>query len=317
MQTKKTKAMKPKTPLRVRLYNQRYLYLLMLPAVICLILFSYAPMSGLYMAFTNYSPSNKGYFTDLFGAPFVGMEWFDYFFKNDFGMVMRNTMSISFLTMIVSFPMPIILAVLLNEVQNAKAKKFVQTSSYLPYFISWVIAANMCLTLLSKDGVINDILRAFHVTEDGILFMQNGGYFKWIIAFLSTWKSMGYNAIIYLAAISGIDQELYEAAEVDGATRMQRIRYITLPTITPTISILLILAVGGILNTGFEKILLMQNDGILSYSDVLDTYSYRYGMQNAMYSYGTAVGMFKSVVSFILVVTANKLTRKMNGSAII
>jgi putative aldouronate transport system permease protein len=195
-------------------------------------------------------------------------------------------------------------------------KKFVQTASYLPYFISWVIAANIFLTFLSRDGVVNDILQFFHFTDEDILFFQKGPYFWWIIAIANTWKVMGYNAIIYLAAISGIDQEQYEAAEVDGANRVQRILHITLPAIRPTICILLILAVGGILNTGFEQQLLMQNDSILNYSDVLDTYAYRYGMKNGMYSYGTAVGLFKSIVSFILVLSANGITKKLNDSAL-
>lgn len=231
-------------------------------------------------------------------------------------MIMRNTLATSLLTLLFSFPAPILIAIFLNEVRSMRMKKFVQTASYLPYFISWVIAANIFLTFLSGDGVVNDILQFFHFTDEDILFFQKGPYFWWIIAIANTWKVMGYNAIIYLAAISGIDQEQYEAAEVDGANRVQRILHITLPAIRPTICILLILAVGGILNTGFEQQLLMQNDSILNYSDVLDTYAYRYGMKNGMYSYGTAVGLFKSIVSFILVLSANGITKKLNDSAL-
>lgn len=306
----------PKKPLRIRMWNQRYLFLLMLPGVIWVALICYAPMTGIYMAFTNYAPTTKGYFNDLLGAPFVGMEWFNYFFENDFKMIMRNTLCTSILTMLFSFPAPIILAVLLNEVQNMRAKKFVQTASYLPYFVSWVIASNIFLTLLSGDGVVNNLLMALGITDEKIYFFQKGEYFWWIIAIANTWKGMGYNAIIYLAAISGIDKEQYEAAEVDGANRVQKILHITLPTIVPTISVMLILAVGGLLNTGFEQQLLMGNDSILNYSDVLDTYAYRYGMGKGMYSYGTAVGLFKSVVSFILVMSTNAITRKMNDAAL-
>lgn len=306
----------PKKPLRIRMWNQRYLFLLMLPGVIWVALICYAPMTGIYMAFTNYAPTTKGYFNDLLGAPFVGMEWFNYFFENDFKMIMRNTLCTSILTMLFSFPAPIILAVLLNEVQNMRAKKFVQTASYLPYFVSWVIASNIFLTLLSGDGVVNNLLMALGITDEKIYFFQKGEYFWWIIALANTWKGMGYNAIIYLAAISGIDKEQYEAAEVDGANRVQKILHITLPTIVPTISVMLILAVGGLLNTGFEQQLLMGNDSILNYSDVLDTYAYRYGMGKGMYSYGTAVGLFKSVVSFILVMSTNAITRKMNDAAL-
>ncbi|QHQ60338.1 ABC transporter permease subunit [Anaerocolumna sedimenticola] len=307
---------KSKKALTRRLWDQRYLYLLLLPALIWVILICYAPMTGLYMAFTNYAPTTKGYFHDLLGAPFVGMDWFTYFFQNDFAKIMRNTLMTSFLTLLISFPAPILIAIFLNEVQNAKMKKFIQTASYLPYFISWVIAANIFLTMLASGGVVNDILRFLHITKEDVLFFQHGKYFWWIIAFANTWKGMGYNAIIYLAAIAGIDQEQYEAAEVDGASRVQKIFYITLPAIRPTICILLILAIGGILNTGFEQQLLMQNDSILDFSDVLDTYAYRYGMKNGMYSYGTAVGLFKSAVSFILVMSANSITKKINNQGL-
>lgn len=313
---KQTVVQAPKKPLKTRLWNQRYLYLLMLPGVIWVLVICYAPMSGLYMAFTNYRPTTNGYFKDLLGAPFVGMEWFKYFFENDFAMIMRNTLATSLLTLLFSFPAPIIMSVLLNEVRNAKTKKFVQTASYLPYFISWVIAANIFMTFLSGDGVINNILMALHIVDEPVLFFQKGPYFWWIIAIANTWKNMGYTAIIYLASISGIDQQLYEAAEVDGADRVQRIWHITLPAIRTTICIQLILAVGGILSTGFEQQLLLSNNAILNYSDVLDTYAYRYGMKNGMYSYGTAVGLFKSVVSFILVMTANKITAKVNDTAL-
>lgn len=298
------------------MWNQRYLYLLMLPGLIWVLFICYAPMTGLYMAFINYTPTKNGYFTDLLTAPFVGMEWFRYFFENDFWMVMRNTMATSLLTLLFSFPAPILLAICLNEVRQERAKKFIQTASYLPYFISWVIAANIFITILSSDGVVNDLLKLLNFTDESILFFQKGPYFWWIIAIANTWKVVGYNAIIYLAAISGISQDQYEAAEVDGANRVHRIFHITLPALVPTISVLLILAIGGILNTGFEQQLLMQNDSILQYSDVLDTYAYRYGMKNGMYSYGTAVGLFKSVVSFVLVMGANKLTQKINGQGL-
>lgn len=310
-----TKAFK-KRPIGKRIWNQRYLYLLMLPALFWVIFICYAPMTGIYMAFCNYSPTTSGYFNDLLSAPFVGLEWFKYFFQTDFTSIMRNTLATSLLTLLFSFPAPIIIAIFLNEVRSIKGKKIVQTASYLPYFISWVIAANIFLTLLSSDGAINSLLMFLHITDEPILFFQKGPYFWWIIALANTWKGMGYSAIIYLAAISGIDPGLYEAAEVDGASRWQRIVHITLPAIRPTICILLILAIGGILNTGFEQQLLLQNDSILGYSDVLDTYAYRYGMKNGMYSYGTAVGLFKSVVSFILVLSANTITKKLNDSAL-
>lgn len=310
-------AVKPhKAPLARRLYDQRYLFLLMLPALVWVILICYAPMTGLYMAFTNYKPTKLGYWHDLTSAKFVGLQWFEYFFQNGFANIMRNTLITSVLTLLFSFPAPIILALMLNEVQNAHIKKFIQTASYLPYFISWVIAANIFLTFLSSNGLVNDLLMALGLTQERILFFQDGPTFWWIIAIANTWKSIGYNAIIYLSAISGIEQQLYEAADVDGANRVQKMLHITLPAILPQICVLLILAIGGILSTGFEQQLLMGNNAILDYSDVLDTYAYRYGLTKGMYSYGTAVGLFKSIVSFILVMSANRITAKLNGSAL-
>ena len=284
--------------------------LLILPAITCLALFNYAPMTGLYMAFTNYVPRGHGYIQDLFGAEFVGLQWFEYFFSTDFFRIMRNTLATSLLTLLFSFPLPILLAVLLNEVKKPKIKSFIQTATYLPYFISWVIAANIFMTFLSSNGIINDLLLALGLTEERISFFQHGPRFRSTIAIPNAWKCLGYNAIIYLSAISGVDQEMYEAADLDGATRWQKIWYITILAIKPTIIIMLILAVGNVLNTGYEQQLLMSNDAILDYSDVLDTYAYRYGLANGMYSYGSAVGLFKSVVSFILVMAANAISKK-------
>lgn len=305
-----------KQPLTKRLWEQKYLFLLLLPALIWVILICYMPMSGLYMAFTNFTPLGNGYFSDLTSAEFVGLQWFQYFWETDFLLIMRNTLAMSLLTLLFSFPAPIILALALNEVKCMWAKKFVQTASYLPYFISWVVAANIFITMLSGNGFINDMLRGLGIIDQPILFFQEGPYFWWILAIANTWKVMGYNAIIYLAAISGIDQEQYEAADIDGASRIQKIIYITLPAIKSTIMILLILAIGGVLNTGYEQVLLMQNDAILEYADVLDTYIIRYGLTNGMFSYSTAVGLFKSVVSFILLVSANALSRKLNDTAL-
>lgn len=307
-------AAKPHKSVKPQLWEQRYLFLLLLPSLIWVILICYAPMTGLYMAFINYTPKGNGYFADLASSQFVGFDWFQYFFSTDFLIIMRNTLATSLLTLLFSFPLPIILAICLNEVKSAGVKKFVQTASYLPYFISWVIAANIFITFLSADGVINHLLMAIGFTDEQILFFQKGPYFWWIIAIANAWKVLGYNAIIYLAAVSGISQDMYEAADVDGATRVQKIWYITLPALKPTIMVLLILAIGGVLNTGFEQQLLMANDSILNYSDVLDTYAYRYGLKNGMYSYGTAVGLFKSVVSFILVMGANSLSKKFDDN---
>ena len=179
----------------------------------------------------------------------------------------------------------------------------------MPYFISWVIASNIFISFLSTDGVINDLFVSLGLIKEPIPFFQKGTYFWIIMAIANTWKTFGYSAIIYLASIANIDKELYEAATVEGANRWQRIRYITLPGLKSITLLMLIIAVGNVLNTGFEQHLLMGNDSILDYSDVLDTYSYRYGLKNGMYSYGTAVGLFKSVFSFVLVIIANRITK--------
>ena len=296
--------------------RQRYLFLLSLPAILFTLIFSYAPLTGIYMAFTEFRPSRNGYWYDLFNAPFVGLDWFRFFFQNDFGTVMRNTLGMSLLTWIISFPAPILIAIFINEVRNSRIKKGVQTISYLPYFISWVIASNMVLTLLSANGAINQILQMLNITDSPIIFLQEGQYFWWIIALLNTWKEMGYNAIIFLAAIAGISQEQYEAADIDGARRWQKVLHITLPSIRPVIVIMMILSVGGILSNGFEQIILLQNPSLFSVSDVLDTYVFRFGIQGGMWSFSTAVGLFRSVVTFTLVMIANRISRKVSDTAL-
>ncbi|MGG3279893.1 ABC transporter permease [Paenibacillus lautus] len=299
------------------LKQQKYLFLMMLPGLIWAIVFAYTPMVGLYMSFVNYQPTLGGFWSTLFSSEFVGLEWFRYFFNNgDFWIVMRNTLASTLITLLFSFPMPILIAIAINEIKNVKFKKTVQTASYLPYFISWVIAANIIVTLLSSDGAINGILKFLHITDESVLFLQNGKYFWWIVALGNTWKDMGYSSIMYLAAISSINQELYEAAKVDGANRFKQIRYITLPHLKPTIVILLILALGGILNAGFDQHFLLGNDLTRDYSDVLSTYSFRYGIQNGMFSYAAAVGMFSSVVAFIIVVIVNYTAKKLNGQSL-
>lgn len=306
-----------KNKLVKKLWEQKYAYMLLFPALIWLILICYIPMYGLYMSFVNYTPTGEPFFQGLIHSKFVGLDWINNFIKSpDFYLIMRNTLAMSILTIIISFPAPIILALALNEVKNLHFKKFMQTSSYLPYFISWVIAANIFLTLLSSDGIVNNILQFLHLTNDNILFFQKGEYFWWIIAIANTWKVMGYNSVIFLSSIAGISQEQYEAARIDGANRFQQMLNITLPALKPTIVILMILAVGGILNAGFDQQLLMQNNSIMNYSDVLDTYVYRYGLQNGMYSYASAVGLFKSIISFVLLVAVNFISKKVNEQSL-
>lgn len=307
-----------KRSLKTRLYRQRYLYIMLIPAIIWVAFMCYMPMFGLYMAFINYVPDGTPFFQSFFGSDFVGLQWIKYFIfdSGDFYKVMRNTLATSFLTIIFSIPAPIIIALALNEIRMRKFKRVVQTVSYLPYFISWVVVANIFITLLSQEGVINAVCMKLHLIDEPIRYFQDGKYFWWIIAIANTWKGMGYNSIIYLSAISGIDTAIYEAASVDGAGRLQKIWYITLPCLKDTIVIMLILAVGGILNAGFEQQLLMQNNQIMDYALVIDLYSYKFGIQQSMYSYGAAVGLFKSVISFILLVIVNNISRKFDSAHI-
>ncbi|WP_029192277.1 ABC transporter permease [Paenibacillus harenae] len=313
----KKRPVKSKTNVWGRMKSQRLLFLLMLPALAITLLFSYVPMFGLYMAFVHYSPGGGPFFSQFFTAKFVGFEWFSYFFNNgDFYMIMRNTLAQSFLSLLFGFPMPIILALMINELRNGWFKRTFQTVSYMPHFISWVIAANIIITVLSSGGVINNMLTGLGFIDEPIQFMQKGPLFWWIIAFSNTWKDMGFNAIMYLAAISAINPELYEVAKVDGASRLKQMLHITLPSIKPTIIILAILAVGGILNAGFDQQYLLQNNTVLQYSEVIDTYTYKYGLQNGMFSYGAAVGLFKSLVAFILVISVNTMAKKMNEQSL-
>ncbi|MFF2092166.1 ABC transporter permease [Paenibacillus sp. NPDC058174] len=292
--------------------RQRYFYLLLIPGVVWAVLFAYAPMVGLYMAFVDYKPTLGDFWGSLFKADFVGFQWFEYFFSGqDFWQVMRNTLVSSVLTLSIGFVLPIFIAITLNEVRINWFKRTVQTASYLPFFISWVVAASIVVTLLSAEGPVNQLLMKIGIVEQGVLFMQEGKMFWIIIALSNAWKDMGYNSIMYLAAIAAIPTELFEAAKVDGANRLKQIWHVLLPMLRPTIIILLILNIGNLMNTGFDQYFLLGNSLNRSYSDVIDTYAFRYGIQNGMFSYAAAVSMFKSVIAFILVITVNNISKKM------
>lgn len=300
-----------KRPTIKKMIRQRYFYLLLIPGAAWAVLFAYAPMAGLYMAFTDYKPTLGDFWGSLFRADFVGFQWFDYFFSGqDFWQVMRNTLVSSVLTLSIGFILPIVIAVMLNEARIGWFKRTVQTASYLPFFISWVVAASIVITLLSAEGPVNQLLMKIGVVEQGVLFMQEGKMFWIIIALSNAWKDMGYNSIMYLAAIAAIPAELFEAAKVDGANRLKQILHVLLPMLRPTIIILLILNIGNLLNTGFDQYFLLGNSLNRSYSDVIDTYAFRYGIQNGMFSYAAAVSMFKSVVAFVLVIAVNQVAKK-------
>jgi len=300
-----------KTGIGKRIIQHKYFYLMMLPAAVCAVLFYYLPMAGLYMAFVDYKAQLGNFWPALFQSEFVGLQWFKYFISGrDFGIVMRNTLVSSIMMLAFKFIAAILFALILNECRSLRFKKWVQTASYLPYFVSWVVAANIIVSVLSSSGMLNQLLISLGIIERGIPFLLEGKNFWLIVSLSNTWKNMGYDSIIFLAAITAIDTGLYEAAQVDGAGRLRRIWHITLPGIRSTAVIMLILSIGQLMGTGFDQFFLLGNNMTMEYSDVLDTYSFRYGIQQGLYSFATAVGLFKGVVSFLLVFMANGIAKK-------
>lgn len=291
--------------------KRRYLYLMCIPGLIYLIVFKYIPMYGIVMAFQDFN-FKKG----IFGSPFNNFQHFVTLFSSDrFYRVLGNSLSLSVIRLVFSFPVPIILALLLNEINSKWYKKTSQTLMYLPHFISWVVLAGIATNFLSmNDGLINDLIVATGGTK--INFLGSSQWFRSVIVITNIWKEAGWGTVIYLATLSGISPEYYEAAKVDGANRFQRIRHITLPGISGTIIILLVLQIGGLMNNGFEQIYLFQNDLNLSVSDVFETYTYKIGISGGQYSYSTAVGLFKNVVGTILIFSSNTIAKRLGGSTL-
>ncbi len=297
---------------RHALNAHKWLYLMVVPGVLYMLVFNFLPMGGLIMAFQEFSPYNgEGTFGAFLHSPFVGLSVFRKFFTGpDFLTLLKNTLSISIASLIFYFPMPIILALLLNEIKNKYFKRVTQTMVYIPHFISWVIVAALTAQLFSTtDGIVYHLLTQLFGKGNAPDIMSNPKLFVPMLIGQSMWKETGYGTIIFLAALSGVDVQLYEAAEVDGANRWQKMWHITLPAIRGTIVIMLILKVGSLLNTGYEQIFLMQNSMNRGVSEVFDTYIYTKGVVNGNYSLATAAGMFKSVVSMIMVLGANKLAK--------
>lgn len=281
------------------------LYAFLAPAVICLIIFSYVPMYGVQLAFRDYNP-----IMGITGSPWVGFEHFIRFFNSyQFKQLISNTLLLSLYSLVVGFPIPIILALALNQVKNSKFKKFVQTVTYAPHFISVVVLVGMLGIFFSVNGgLVNEVIKMFG--GEPTLFMGEVKYFRHMYVWSGIWQSMGWSAVIYLAALSGVSPELHEAATVDGATKLKRIWHIDLPTILPTIVILLILNCGSIMSMGFEKAFLMQNPLNTEHSEIIATYVYKMGLINAEYGFSTAVGLFNSAINCILLITVNKVSQK-------
>lgn len=303
-------SLKSKNVFYKKFIKQRYLILLALPCVIYYLLFCYWPMYGIIIAFKKFE-FNKGFF----GSAWVGLRHFEVFITGPyFFRLIRNTFLISLYSLFWGFPMPIVFALLLNELKAPRFKRIVQTISYLPHFLSLVILVGLLKQMISENGVINQLMQL--LTGQTVNFLMEPGWFRTLFISSGVWQEFGWGAIIYLAALSSIDPQLYEAARIDGAGRWRCMWHITLTGIRPTIIILLILSMGNLLSVGADKILLLYHPGIYETSDVISTYVYRMGILRADYSYGTAVGLMNSVVAFIFVMSANYLGKKVSDIGI-
>ena len=292
--------------------QHRWLYFMLIPGALYFILFRYIPMGGLIIAFKEYSP-----FKGMWGSPWVGFGQFVKFFTaNDFSRLLTNTLGISLLQLVLYFPAPIILSLFLNEVRHSGYKRVVQTLVYIPHFVSWVIVASLTYQLFNvTDGVFNVIYKAISGGQTFDILSKPSAFWGLIVG-QDIWRETGYGTIVFLAALSGVDQELYEAARVDGAGRWRLMWHITLPAIRGTIIMMLILRVGGIMNTGYEQIFLMRNDLNLAKAEVFDTYIFTKGIKSGQYSFTAAAGMFKSVVGMILVLLSDRIAKLFGESGL-
>ncbi|WP_406543937.1 ABC transporter permease [Pseudobutyrivibrio sp.] len=298
--------MKTKKLSKIEFKHQRVL--IVWAAIICLygFIFYYVPLVGWLMAFQNYKPV-----LGVFKSEFIGLDKFKLLFEDEsFIRVIRNTFAMGIINLVCTFVMAILFAILLNEIKTKGSKKVVQTISYLPHFLSWIIVTGILHDALSGSGIINELLMNFHIISKPIDFFAHEGYFWPIVAFANVWKETGWNAIIYLAAITSIDPSLYEAAAIDGAGRWAKIKHVTLPGIKPTIMILLLMNVGNILNAGFEIQYLLGNGLVQKVSQTIDIYVLKWGISQADYSLGTAAGIFKSVVSIGLILVFNNIAKR-------
>ena len=303
---------KGKGKLGFREYTRhRELLLMLVPAIIFYVIFHYGPMYGAQIAFRDFK-FNRGFF----GSPWVGLEHFTYMFSlKSFREVFRNTVVISFLKLIFGFPAPLILALLLNEIRAVRLKKVIQTVSYLPHFLSWIILSGIFIQLLSiRSGPVNILLKTIGL--EPIFFFGDPSWFRFTLVVTSIFKGVGWSSIIYLASIAGINPEIYEAALIDGTNRFQRAIHITIPSITPVITILLIFAVGSITKDDLNQILNLYNPAVYSVGDVLSTYTYRRGLVDLQFSFAAAVGLFQNVIAFTLVILANWISKRVSETSL-
>ncbi|AIV73913.1 binding--dependent transport system inner membrane component family protein (plasmid) [Burkholderia pseudomallei] len=285
-------------------------WLMLLPVLLYFAVFQYGPMYGAIIAFKDYNPAQG-----IDGSAWVGWQWFSEFFNGlYFKRIVTNTLAINLYDLAFGFPAPIILALLLNELTSIRFRRFVQTITYLPHFISVVVVAGMMLDFLARDGVVNDLVAMLGGTR--LDFMGDPTWFRGIYVGSEIWQSVGWGSIIYLASMAGIDPSLYEAAKIDGANRWQRVRYITLPGILPVVMTMLVLRLGQMMTVGFEKIILLYNPGTYETADVISTFVYRRGILEANYSFGAAVGLFNAAVALVLLVVANRLSKRITGNSV-
>ncbi|MEW6565283.1 MAG: ABC transporter permease subunit [Spirochaetota bacterium] len=297
-----------------KLKLQRQLFYMSAPLILYVILFAYIPLWGWTMAFQNFKPARN-----FFQQEWVGIKWFLFLFKDDnFLKVLRNTIAMSLINLSFGYIGAISLALILNEVKERFFKRTIQTISYLPHFLSWVIVSGLVASMLSvEDGAINQLLLSLRLIKEPIMWLGEPKYFWWITGFTYLWKEIGWNSIIYLAAISGIDPTLYEVAEIDGCGRLKKMWYITLPGIKSTIMVLLIMSIGHILDAGFELQFLLRNGLIQDYADTIDIYVLTFGLNSGNYSLATAAGMFKNIVNIGLIFLANFLAKRMGEERLI
>lgn len=305
------KAKKPGYPWAKNFKRDKYLLLLFLPCLIYYLVFKYGPIFGIVIAFKNYN-----LFTGIMDSEWVGLKYFKMFIESpDFLSVISNTFLLGFYKLLFGFPAPIILALLINEVRRSFLKRFVQTVSYLPHFISNVIVAGIVVMFLSPtNGIVNNVLDAIGLNR--ITFMVEAEWFRTIYVASDIWQHVGWGTIIYLAALAAVDPQLYEAARIDGANRWKQTRHITLPGIAPAIVIILILDIGKILEIGFEKVFLLATPATYSNADIISTYVYRVGLTNANYSYASAIDLFTGMISFIFILSANRISRKVSDNSL-
>ncbi|WP_019536657.1 ABC transporter permease [Paenibacillus ginsengihumi] len=297
--------------LLARIVRHRAIYALVLPGLLYFIIFKFAPLWGLLLAFKDYNP-----FLGFWASPWVGFDHFTALFADpNFYLMLRNTLAINLIGLVFHFPLPILLALMLNEIRHEAFKRLNQSVVYMPHFLSWVVVASLTFFMLSADvGVVNKVISA--AGRETVSFLSNPNYFWGILTAQNMWKEAGWGTIIFLAAMAGVDPQRYEAAVVDGASRFRQIWHITLPAIRPTVIILLILRLGNMADIGFEQVLLMINPLVLSVGEVFDTYAYTHGILRGQISSGVTVGMFKGVVGLVLIVLSNYVVKKLGHEGI-